>query len=161
MLLTFSYILIVSFWLVKKENMFFRGWWMSQLNITQLLGSRFQQIFGGDIQNPQKGTFTNPCQITHQDRDTQTSSNIQNYLHRETRTWHPLLAVGKPSTVHSWYHVHFLWVLWFCQPFEILDKPLCVCVLHIIYIYIYIYLCKHMYIHLCKHMHIIKQCKTI
>ena len=29
---------------------------MSQLNITQL----FQQIFEGDVQNPQKGTLTNP-----------------------------------------------------------------------------------------------------
>ena len=33
-------------------------------------------------------------QITQQDRDTR---DIQNYLHQETRTWHPLLAVSKPS----------------------------------------------------------------
>ena len=39
---------------------------MSQLNITQLLGIKIQQnqqIFEGDVQNPQKGTFTNPCSI--------------------------------------------------------------------------------------------------
>ena len=34
---------------------------MSQLNITQLLGIfHLQQIFEGDVQNPQR-TFTNPC----------------------------------------------------------------------------------------------------
>ena len=33
---------------------------MSQLNITQLLGTKIQQIVEGDVQNPQKGTYTNP-----------------------------------------------------------------------------------------------------
>ena len=34
---------------------------MSEMNITQLVGCNFQQIFEVDVQNPQKGTFTNPC----------------------------------------------------------------------------------------------------
>ena len=36
---------------------------MSQLNITQLLGINLQEIFEGDVQNPQKGTFTNPWRM--------------------------------------------------------------------------------------------------
>ena len=38
--------------------------YLPQLNITQLLGIfHLQQIWEGDVQNPQKGTFTNPCWI--------------------------------------------------------------------------------------------------
>ena len=40
-----------------------RGWQMSQLNITQLLGIDLQQVFEGDVQNPQKGTLTT-CRLT-------------------------------------------------------------------------------------------------
>ena len=40
---------------------------MSQLNITQLLGINLQQIFEGDAQNPQTGTFTNPCCLRFND----------------------------------------------------------------------------------------------
>ena len=38
------------------------GFYVPMFHITQLLGRfHLQQIFEGHVQNPQKGTFTNPC----------------------------------------------------------------------------------------------------
>ena len=45
------------FWALKKNQV---SWWLKHVP------TKLQHIFEGDVQNPQKGTFTNPCKTHHQ-----------------------------------------------------------------------------------------------